>query len=115
MTAAVLLMYGTTCHLCLRRGATTRDHIVPLNHGGLDTLENCRPAHHRCNSKRQDRALTPALLAEFRPSIPPVVVDASRFFENGPAREPRAQPPFSPRGPAKNDDLNGAGHAVTTR
>lgn len=66
LTAACLSTYGTTCHLCLRPGATTADHLIPRDDGGLDDLDNLRPAHHRCNSRRQKRALTALLFAEFR-------------------------------------------------
>lgn len=60
MTRAVLEHYGHECHLRLpgcTYVATTRDHIIPLAHGGEDTIENCLPACRSCNSKRQDRAL----------------------------------------------------------
>lgn len=60
MTAAVLAHYGHECHLRLpgcTYVATTRDHIIPLEHGGEDTIENCLPACRSCNSKRQDRNL----------------------------------------------------------
>lgn len=61
-----LTTYGTVCHLCQRGGATSADHLLPRSRGGLDTLTNLRPAHARCNARRQDRDLTPALLASFR-------------------------------------------------
>lgn len=81
-TALTLATYGRTCHLCLKPGATTRDHIKPLSRGGLDELENWRPAHHRCNSRRQDRPITAALLAEFRPSVADISVAVSELFED---------------------------------
>jgi 5-methylcytosine-specific restriction endonuclease McrA len=31
------------------------DHIVPLNKGGLDVLENCQPAHRACNRAKSDK------------------------------------------------------------
>lgn len=31
------------------------DHIVPLNKGGTDTLDNKQPAHSRCNRAKSDR------------------------------------------------------------
>lgn len=31
------------------------DHITPYAHGGTDDIANLQPAHHGCNSKRQDR------------------------------------------------------------
>gem|GEM_PF-2445395 len=60
MTAAVLAHYGHECHLRLpgcTYVATTRDHVIPIEHGGEDTIENCLPACRNCNSKRQDRNL----------------------------------------------------------
>lgn len=54
-TAAVLQHYGTDCHLCTDRSkpATTADHVVPRSKGGdVFALDNGRPAHQRCNSRR---------------------------------------------------------------
>lgn len=52
-TAAVLTRYGRTCHLCGKDGATTADHVVPRSRGGLVyAVENGRPAHKVCNSRR---------------------------------------------------------------
>ena len=31
------------------------DHIVPLNRGGTDTLDNCQAAHRTCNRTKSDR------------------------------------------------------------
>lgn len=56
----MLETYGRVCHLQLPDCtliATTKDHLIPLAHGGTDDLENFRPACHSCNSKRQDKAL----------------------------------------------------------
>jgi hypothetical protein len=61
MTQLVLETYGPVCHLKLpgcTTIATTKDHVVPFAHGGLDVLENYRPACKPCNSKRQDRVMT---------------------------------------------------------
>ena len=52
MTALVLETYGDRCHLCGQRGATTADHITPSSKGGNDDLDNLRPAHKSCNSRR---------------------------------------------------------------
>lgn len=57
LTALVLSTYGNICHLCGGRGATTADHIVPRSHGGDDSIDNMRPAHGRCNSKRGNMSL----------------------------------------------------------
>ncbi|WJZ03464.1 HNH endonuclease [Corynebacterium freiburgense] len=52
-----LATYGTICHLCLRDGADTADHVVPRSAGGDDSIENLRPAHASCNSARRDMPL----------------------------------------------------------
>lgn len=52
LTAQVLHLKGTTCHLCKRPGATTADHVVPRSQGGPDTLDNLMPAHQACNASR---------------------------------------------------------------
>lgn len=60
MTRHVIQVYGAQCYLRLpgcTHVATTRDHVIPLAHGGPDTVENCRPACRSCNSLRQDRAV----------------------------------------------------------
>ena len=31
------------------------DHVIPLKHGGPDTLDNCQPSHRRCNRAKSDR------------------------------------------------------------
>ena len=60
----VLETYGTNCHICslpIDLDAPRKtgdpgwekglhiDHVYPLSKGGLDTLENVRPAHGKCN------------------------------------------------------------------
>jgi hypothetical protein len=57
LTRAVLGHYGDVCHLCKKPGANSKDHLIPYSLGGLDTLDNLRPAHSRCNSKRGNRVL----------------------------------------------------------
>lgn len=58
MTKLVLATYGERCWLklpgCTGR-ATTKDHIVPFEQGGTDSLGNFRPACKPCNSRRQNR------------------------------------------------------------
>ena len=38
------------------------DHVVPIDKGGPDVLENCRPAHHRCNRIKSDKPHADAIL-----------------------------------------------------
>lgn len=52
LTALTLAVYGRTCHLCLEPGATSADHVVTRSAGGSDAIENLRPAHKLCNSRR---------------------------------------------------------------
>ncbi|WP_218838223.1 HNH endonuclease [Microbacterium sp. SZ1] len=91
--ATTLETYGTRCHLCLRGGATSADHIVPRSHGGPDSLDNLRPSHKLCNSRRGDRSIAwfrarycPELVAEV------VVADAVSFFGTTTAGHPAPSP-----------------------
>lgn len=52
-----LATYGTRCHLCGQDGANSADHLIPRSRGGLDLLENLRPAHRSCNYARGDMPL----------------------------------------------------------
>jgi hypothetical protein len=61
---AVYEKYGMTCHLCggaisalSGKYGPSLDHLIPVNSGGKNTLDNLRPAHRRCNSQRQDKGL----------------------------------------------------------
>jgi 5-methylcytosine-specific restriction endonuclease McrA len=63
-------VFGRTCHICRRPGADTIDHLVPLSVGGRSTLENMRPAHRGCNS-RKARAREEAMGFPNRPGPPP--------------------------------------------
>ena len=36
----------------------TLDHITPVSRGGTDFASNLKPAHARCNIKRQDKDAT---------------------------------------------------------
>lgn len=46
---------GDTCQICFGQvpaGDAHLDHIKPWSRGGLDTVENLRVTHSRCNIKR---------------------------------------------------------------
>lgn len=68
MLRRVLSEYGWVCHICglsidpeakpRTPGYPTADHIIPRSHGGSNTLDNLRPAHWSCNSRRGNRVLT---------------------------------------------------------
>lgn len=49
---------GAVCALCGQpitdMKDCTIDHIIPLSHGGLTTLENCQLAHRQCNLAKGD-------------------------------------------------------------
>jgi 5-methylcytosine-specific restriction endonuclease McrA len=52
----MLATYGDVCWLCGQPGATTVDHVVPLQYGGSPyDLTNVRPAHSACNTARGNR------------------------------------------------------------
>lgn len=57
LVALTLAEYGDLCHLCMERGATSADHLLPRSLGGDDSLENLRPAHKLCNSRRGARSI----------------------------------------------------------
>lgn len=58
----VLERDGRVCWLCGNRidkkapagspGALSVDHVVPLNRGGSNAVENLRVAHRSCNTRR---------------------------------------------------------------
>lgn len=53
-TNKVVSTYGRICYRCglpiKADQKVTLDHVKPRSKGGKTTLENCRPAHSRCNS-----------------------------------------------------------------
>jgi 5-methylcytosine-specific restriction endonuclease McrA len=59
---AIAYIYNYTCWICGQlidlsldynhKSALTLDHVIPLARGGTDDLDNLRPAHRACNSKR---------------------------------------------------------------
>ncbi len=60
LTQAVLEHYGVVCWLqlpgCTMR-ATTKDHVIAVEQGGTDAMENLRPACSSCNSKRRNLSI----------------------------------------------------------
>lgn len=52
VAAAVRERHGDLCVHCGQAGATSVEHVVPRSYGGLDTLDNCRPAHLLHNLER---------------------------------------------------------------
>ena len=70
--AKVLNTYGDVCHLCNKPGADTADHLIPRSLGGDNSIDNQRPAHRSCNSRRGNRPL-------IKPISP--AVNALSFFE----------------------------------
>lgn len=61
----VVRIYGEDCHICnepidmslarTHKQGLTVDHVIPLSKGGLDTIENMRPAHWLCNVKKGNK------------------------------------------------------------
>lgn len=57
-TLELIRIYGNLCCLCglrIKRGEESCEHLIPRSKGGRTTIENCRPAHIRCNSAKRDR------------------------------------------------------------
>lgn len=71
-------LFARDAQLCLycgqqfARPQLTRDHVIPLSKGGLDTWENVVTACVACNSRKADRtpqqAHMPLLAVPYRPS-----------------------------------------------
>jgi 5-methylcytosine-specific restriction endonuclease McrA len=40
------------CHWCKRAKAFTADHLVEVDRGGSNDIDNLVPACHKCNSRR---------------------------------------------------------------
>ena len=60
LRAKVTATYGTNCHLCggpIKPTDLTLDHVIPRSKHGDNSLENLRPAHRWCNTRRQDRPI----------------------------------------------------------
>jgi 5-methylcytosine-specific restriction endonuclease McrA len=53
---ALLGLYGGRCAYC-GDSANTRDHVVPLNRGGSDWIDNIVPACRSCNSSKGNRLI----------------------------------------------------------
>lgn len=61
----VLALYGPNCAICdepiddslprTSKLGLTVDHVIPLSKGGLDTIENMRPAHWVCNVRKGNK------------------------------------------------------------
>ncbi|WP_219724414.1 HNH endonuclease [Glutamicibacter arilaitensis] len=68
----VVSAYGWLCHLCRKpidpamkgKQGLSLDHVLPRSQGGQNTIENLRPSHLLCNSRRGDRPIEEYLLTE---------------------------------------------------
>ncbi|NMW64793.1 hypothetical protein HHJ78_04430 [Mobiluncus mulieris] len=57
-TLQLLQYFGRNCCICglpIKPGEESCQHLVPRSKGGLTNLDNCRPAHRRCNYQAQDK------------------------------------------------------------
>lgn len=49
--------YDHRCLCCGERKPLSRDHVIPVTSGGLDTIENIQPLCKGCNSKKNDKTI----------------------------------------------------------
>lgn len=100
----VVAAYGWRCWLCkqmIHPAAASRgdrlsvDHVIPRSMGGSHDLDNLRPAHQRCNSRRGAR---PAGRVHHRPAERPPA-----FFGDTPGKT-RPHLSFSPNSQNKTPD-----------
>lgn len=49
--------YGNKCLACGAEGQLERDHVVPLIHGGPNTLDNIQPLCHACNVRKGSQTI----------------------------------------------------------
>lgn len=51
-TLKILSVYGWNCCICglsISPGEESCQHVIPRSKGGVTTVDNCKPAHRRCN------------------------------------------------------------------
>jgi 5-methylcytosine-specific restriction endonuclease McrA len=58
--ARLVVANAHVCHICGQPARNndpfTADHIIPHSHGGSISLQNLKPAHRSCNSRRGTNA-----------------------------------------------------------
>lgn len=67
--------HGEICLACKRRKKLTADHIVPLIHGGRNTIDNIQPLCRSCNAKKHDHTI------DYRNSIIPLFIQRLFRYE----------------------------------
>lgn len=65
LRTVLVAMYGSDCWLCglpinltiawPHPSSFSVDHVIPRSKGGTDALDNLRPSHLGCNSRRGNR------------------------------------------------------------
>ncbi len=54
--------YDYKCAICSQIKPLTKDHIIPLSHGGTDSIDNIQPLCRNCNSKKWKKIYKPELM-----------------------------------------------------
>lgn len=49
--------YDHRCLCCREQKPLSRDHVVPVTSGGLDTIDNIQPLCKGCNSRKNDKTI----------------------------------------------------------
>ena len=50
----MLDFFEWTCAICYKKEKITKDHIIPICHGGSDGIENIQPLCRSCNTGKSD-------------------------------------------------------------
>lgn len=61
-TLKLIQVYGAMCCICglpITPGTESCQHLTPRSKGGRTSMENCRPAHRKCNSSAGNRPASP--------------------------------------------------------
>lgn len=51
----IVKLYNSKCAICKEEKKLTKDHIIPLSKGGMNTIDNLQPLCRGCNAKKGNK------------------------------------------------------------